>query len=224
MSGRSWQVFLALLVGGCSQPLISDSSGPDPSTGTDHGTGGTGGTGVDTGDTGGSDSATEPPLTYCDDLLSTAPPSGLGGFGACLSGEIFPGDTIIATNDGGSTHYNRPMYEDWFCASTESVTAHYDAPERVYYFAQPPHSRCTFTLDKTCNRNLEMRLLMHMESDTCPVQGDNLVNCERDSSATVWENQVKSVDAAQNGMFYDVVIDGRNGAIDNFKLTVTCVL
>ena len=213
-----------LVVAGCSQPIETIDSGPGPDTQVDDTDDDTNDdTNDDTDDDSDTeeDSDTEP--GFCDLTLSSPAPGTAGGqAGACVTEEIKCGDVIEASNEGGSTHYTKEIYESQACSATENTGHDFDAPERVYFFVHEPNSSATITLEASCTNELKLRALKYMEGDSCIPEGYYLQVCERNYAAGYNQPQVINIDAAENYGFWDVIVDGRDGAMENFKLTVEC--
>ncbi len=213
-------VGLLLTFSACSQELGVDTNVAPP-TDTDTDTDADSDTDTDTDTDSDADTDTDTGPDFCDETPSTSSPGGTA-YGACVTGEIERGDLIESTNEGGSTHYDKGMYEDWFCASTEAATTNYDGPERVFRYSQGPNNICTITLTKECSKDLEMRIFRLFGGESCPNGDNGLVVCNRDAASGQWDDQSVRLTTTTNGYDYDVVVDAKNGKIANFTLEVEC--
>jgi hypothetical protein len=167
----------------------------------------------DTGETifGGDDTATSstsPPLEICEDSLDTSP----APIAECIMGTLSCGDTVTATNEGGSNLWDVDGYHGNFCfvASTD-----YDGTERMWEFNQPAESEAVVTL-RHCNTSA-LSVMSWSEEASCPTDGSGVINrCEGSNGS----NEVTFV--SDTGQHWVIVVDTPAGEEGNFTLSVAC--
>lgn len=191
---------LLLLLHGCAI-----FKAPDRDTGSSDDGGAWDGGGADGG-------GTDDPL--CDRDINTGAPRE-----DCVTDTIGCSQERVDTLVGGDSDFGAEEYEAWYCTYTGGDP--WSGSERVYAFAHPGTGNVTFTLDSPC---AEMDLAVvrwgYWATDRqCPTGASTLVSeCEMDDgggggSVTVWNNEPAD---------YLVIVDGVDGAQDNFALSVSC--
>ncbi|MCK6502819.1 hypothetical protein L6R53_05375 [Myxococcota bacterium] len=182
--------------------------------GTADGGGDGGGTDADGGggDGGGGDGGTEDPI--CDLDIGTGAPRQ-----ACVTATLACGEERVDTLVGGEAAFGAEEYEAWYCSYTGGDP--WAGKERVYAFTHPGTGNVTFTLDSPC-AEMDLAVLRwgYWATDgECPSGSSTLVSeCEMDDGAgggsvTVWNNEPAD---------YLVIVDGVDGALDNFSLSISC--
>jgi len=208
-----------LAVGGCTMVECAskpDDSAPEGDTDTDTDADTDGDTDADAdGDTDAdadadadSDSDTDP--EFCDQRLPDTPPGGPD----CITNTIRCGQTITATTEGGSDHFDSVHYENFFCLVP---SGDYHGPERVYVIELEGDVLATFELYSPCADH-DVIVLRDDDGRDCPDSDQLLTECESDvssgsGSTSVWTDRSTR---------YLVIVDGKQGAEDNFELSVVC--
>jgi hypothetical protein len=208
---------------GPAQPVDTSDpgdGGADDGGGTSDGGGADGGSdgGGDTDggfptDTGGDGGGGDDPL--CDQSISTGPPTN-----DCVTSTLSCDTRKIDTLKRGYALYGAAAYQAWYCGWTGGDP--WSGSERVYAFEHPGTGTVTFTLDTPC---AEMDLVVlrwgyFASEGTCPTESTSLISeCEMD---------MDSGDSGQVSVYasspadYLVIVDGVDGAEENFSLEIAC--
>lgn len=129
----------------------------------------------------------------------------------CVTDVITCGDQIASTTEGGTTVFDGPSLQSWFC--TIAGDNDYLGPERIYEFEHPGTGEVTITLQEPCG-GLEL-FVMAWASDSCPVEGAGVLQCDEAAGTgqiVLWDNEVRR---------YLIFVDGADAPLP-FQLSVTC--
>jgi len=151
----------------------------------------------------------------CNATYSTPSP------GVCLTETLGCGETIYATNDGGSTYYDYSSFSTGQCLdwALSEPSSSYDGPERVYEINVPGGQYGQVDIDSPCE-TLDSRLI-HTESE-CP---SSIGTCRAPfyDGPTKWEILTfKSISGGSAGERYEVVVDSYGGVTGNFSISLDC--
>lgn len=148
----------------------------------------------------------------CDELTHGGAPQG-----ACLSGRIECGETIIGHTKGGVQRFDTRFYESKHCMP--AVTDHSGGDERVYELQMPegPH-RAIITLDTPC-ADLDLAAMVWNDGE-CPSPGSIVNRCEGSVLKGNRRDQVEVV--SQNGDRFVIVVEGKDAQEGAFGLSVQC--
>jgi len=233
----AWVPLVGLIIpslGGCAifkAPTTRDSAsgdggatgdgGGDTATSTDGGgTSGDGGGGDGGGDGGGSDTGGgdgggdtgASPL--CDQRVVDGPPTQ-----ACVTDQLACDTSLVDSLVNGDASFGAEAYQAWTC--NWSTDDHWAGRERVYAFHHPGTGTVDIRLDSPCaDMNLFVLRWGYFESDgECPTAESTLArSCDFDDSPgggtiSVWDSSESD---------YLVIVDGVDGAEDNFAISTTC--
>ncbi len=96
-------------------------------------------------------------------------------------------------------------------------TSDYDGAERVYAIEIEGDVLATFELYSPCD-DLDLIVLRDDDGGACPGSDQLLTECESDTSGGSGSTYVWT----DRRSHYLVIIDGKDGAEDNFELRVVC--
>jgi hypothetical protein len=155
----------------------------------------------------------------CDEPYETPAP---GQVAECITQEVFCGDVVYGTLEGGSTDYD---YDYWlYQQELDSLLGEYDAldgPERVYLFRglDPDEVvRATFT---TC---FDLWANWILFGDT----GDNYCSLEGVQTSGVFESgtghewYTERINQSAGSYDFEFIVEGLYGEVGNFVLTIEC--
>lgn len=211
---RTWSLIAVLAVVGCSRNIQVDDTGLGDDTGSS------------TNDTGNDDTGeTGTPVGDVDCEVNTGTPAPNGGAGAdyCITAPtLVCGDSIVGTNAGGTAIADKEVYTLWTCnPGTIGTDADWTAPERFYEFFVPDGRQVEVKLYTDCG---DLWLRAVRSNDECPVIYSK--NCEVPVVNEQSEEQTVTLTNPAGGaggdLRYEIVIDGLNGAVGNFKLEIDC--
>jgi hypothetical protein len=145
----------------------------------------------------------------CGDLIETPAPQGFA------VGRIECGQTIQASNNNGTEFFGDDFYVYHFCSPQRHD--YDDSPEVAYQLTVPADKKATVFVNSDCAQ-VDVAIMSWDDPRSPPTtNGRRLNECEmrpkRDSTS------VATVTVPQE---YMVVVDGRNGSVGNFTLTVEC--
>lgn len=148
----------------------------------------------------------------CDQLTHGGAPQG-----ACLSGRIACGETIIGHTKGGVQRFDTKFYESKHC--TPAVTDHRGGDERVYELQMPDGDhRAIITLDTPC-ADLDVAAMVWNDGE-CPSPGSIVNRCHMGVLKGNRREQVEVV--SQNGDRVLVIVEGKDDEEGAFGLSVQC--
>ncbi len=196
--------FVLWLAGACSRDG-NEGSDTDPEVPADRGSD--------------ADTPTNPPDCEADYLAGTPVP---GSAGACLTEEVFCGDVLYQTTEGGDTLYDDGFWERNFLSSTLEA-GDLDGPERVYVFRGLTFDQTvTFTVD-SCGEMWGSTLLYGDVSGEACDYDDPLIQGQHMIGAGTGLNVGTRINGSYSAS-YDIVVivDGFQDTVGNFTLTVGC--
>jgi hypothetical protein len=135
--------------------------------------------------------------------------------GTCVVQALTCGQTIEGTTVGGSTAFDRQVWDDAMCLDYLLLDpGHLDAAERVFSIEVPPDMFASVTM-QSCAR-LDLRTV-----NTTLACNTSARNCSTGSGD--WdEATVNNLVGTSTGERYEIIVDGYNGDEGNFRLTVDC--
>lgn len=147
----------------------------------------------------------------CDEAIPTSQPGP-----SCVIDELTCGDVIEGSTIAGSRKFGDGIYYNAYCTVERN---HYDnAPEATYRLLVPANRQAHVRLDSNCV-DLDVAAIAWEETDRCPTEQHNILECEMDVSPGGGTITVATVNRPQR---YILTVDGKNAASGNFRLTVSC--
>jgi hypothetical protein len=155
----------------------------------------------------------------CDEPYETPNP---GEVAECITQEVFCGDVIYGTLEGGSTTYD---YEFWeYQQELDSLLGDYDAldgPERVYLFrglATDEVVRATFT---TCfDLWANWIIFGDTANNYCDLAGYQTSGVFEGGTGHEWYTD--RINASGGDYDFEFIVEGLYGELGNFVLTIEC--
>ncbi len=161
------------------------------------------------------DTDTDPPGLDCSDGAYPTEDPGGTGLPACVTAEISCGDTITATNVGGSTQFGTNPGEAFFMCSGTSQGDELSGPERVYRITPPANINALEVQLRSCSPS---KLLWHRDSTSCHDTPLDACDFAREGTPT---DQYDAFLVGPGGTVHLIVEgDGNDGG--NFELSVEC--
>ena len=135
---------------------------------------------------------------------------------SCVVQELSCGDTIDGSTAGGSTSFDRDVWEAAMCLDYLLLDpGHLDAPERVFHVTIPTGMFGAVALTSPCAR-LDLRTVnTDLDCNT------SAQNCTA-ASGTFASSTVNSLVGGSSGERYEIIVDGYDGDEGNFRLSVDC--
>ncbi|TNE86853.1 MAG: hypothetical protein EP330_19785 [Deltaproteobacteria bacterium] len=209
-----------LLVMGCSKSLepVEDETTDDveADTDTDTDVDSDADSDSDSDSDADTDTDTDPNALDCSAFYPTDAPGWQGT--TCMTGMISCNQTIDATNDGGSYFFSGTEYDQMFCRGEDDWTDTFNGPERVYELYVPANTVADVNLETPCN-TLALRVLS--TGDRCASR--EALTCDAYDSVTPYEQEVTTLLGGTQGRTFQIIVDGINDQIANFRLSVDCV-
>ncbi len=146
----------------------------------------------------------------CDADFPTPAPRG------CAMTEIHCGETLEGNTSYGKANFGDDFYRAAFC--TVEANQYQLATEAIYTLTVPGNDMAEIHLASDC-AELDVVAVAWAEDDRCPTASHRIVECEMDVSSRGGSVQVATVDRAQT---YLIAVDGKQGAVGNFRLSVDC--
>lgn len=156
------------------------------------------------------DLAAEP--VECDQPLPT-PAARSGIIGTLTCGSVVTGNTA-----GGNHRWGDTFYQKSFC--TPERHNYDDAPEAVYALELPANVQADVRLDSNCV-DLDVVAVGWQDKHSVPNTAHHvrIRECEMDTSRGGGNVRMTTVNQPQR---YLIGVDGKEGAIGNYRLTVKC--
>jgi hypothetical protein len=164
---------------------------------------------------------------FCDrDLLSRQPVPGASEYGHCVTQEVFCGQTIEGTTEGGGMFYDWAggRYHQW-CGTDPGDLL--QGPERVFYWAGTDQN-FRVVVERGCGE-LQAYVLLHENLGECPYapsrgeQGD--IFCSVDGRDPLGESDwvMSSTNGlGTNGWNTMIIVDSTSPEPVNFRLRIEC--
>ena len=153
-----------------------------------------------------------PPQMQCDSNIPTRKPR------ECVAGPIRCGDIIEGHSGVGEKRWNDDFWRGSRCVPANNGYA--DSPEMVYRLKLPTNREAIVTLVSDC-ADLDVFGFRWEEKATCPSNrhAERINECEMDATARGGKIKLSSV---KKPVTYLVGIDGKKGAVGNYRLSVEC--
>ncbi len=148
----------------------------------------------------------------CDPPIPTPSPNRTGVVGTLSCGDVVEGNTSV-----GNSIWNDQFYvHSAYC--TPAVHYYDQAPEVIYRLQVPPNNEATVRLDSNCV-DLDVSMVAWQDQQTVPNDKHSIAECQMDDSSGSGTVLGTAVDKPYT---YLVGVDGKKGAVGNYRLTVTC--
>lgn len=132
----------------------------------------------------------------------------------CVSGVLACGATVSGTTLGGDSTWGDEFYASAFCFPPGGD---HSGSERVYTLQAPAYTEVTVQMRSSC-ADLDL-VAMTSSVQGCPSPKHLVSECEGDTKLS-GDGMVKIQSFAPHT--YLVGVDGKNGAVGEFELTVSC--
>ena len=136
----------------------------------------------------------------------------------CIYKELRCNTVLEGTTRGGKNHFGDDFYQKGFC--TPQRNNYENSPEAIYQLRIKPNTQVDLRLDSNC-ADLDL-VTMRWEESRCPTvqHAPNLHSgCEMNTKADGGTLRLTTVDNPETHL---IVVDGKQGAYGNFRLTVNC--
>lgn len=146
----------------------------------------------------------------CDPAFEQPTPRG------CTSATLTCGSVVEGNNTNQPRRFGDEFYVSMFCVPQR----HYyeEAGEAVYRLEMPANIKATVRLDNDC-ADLDVAALSWSDTDSCPAENTNrIAECEMTDA----RHDSIVMTTVDNPQVYLIVVDGKQGATGNFRLTVKC--
>ncbi len=153
-----------------------------------------------------------PPQMDCESNIPTQKPR------RCVAGRIACGDIVEGHSGAGEGRWSDTFYGGAKCVPRKH---RYDAsPEMTYRFKLQPNTEAIVELVSDC-ADLDVFGFRWEEKGTCPSDRhyERIPECEMDDSPR--GGRIK-LTAVNKPVTYLVGVDGKRGAVGNYRLSVTC--
>ncbi len=153
-----------------------------------------------------------PPQMDCESNIPTQKPM------RCVAGRIACNDVVEGYSGAGERHYTDKFYGGAKCVPRKH---RYDvAPEMIYRLKLQPNTEAIVELVSDC-ADLDVFGFRWEEKGTCPKDRhyERIPECEMDDSPR--GGRIK-LNAVNKPVTYLVGVDGKKGAVGNYRLSVTC--
>ncbi len=146
------------------------------------------------------------------DCASTTPGPPAQG---CVSGALACGATVAGTTLGGDSAWDDEFYAAAFCFPPGDS---HSGSERVYTLTAPTNTEVTIQLSSSC-ADLDLVAVEWNYDGACPTARHLVPECEGDSKRG-GDGIVRLQTFTPRA--YLIGVDGKNGAVGAFELTVSC--
>jgi hypothetical protein len=146
--------------------------------------------------------------------LTETPAPGEAGLGECVTGTLACGETVHGTLAGGSTVFSSQHDLAFEQCSGHSTGDDLDGPERVYRLDVPSNFRYVSMHLSSCETT---QILWYQTDQVCPTEH---VACSYVGVHGGYE-QSEDILLGSSGVLW-FVIEGLEGAVGNYTLTVEC--
>lgn len=231
----------------CSNDLVPVDTGPGSSdsgdANLDTGTGdGTSDSGTPDGDTGrpdddtGGDTGPPPPPPFCENPDFEADMESPDGPCHVQSEEVYCGDVIRGSLEGGRNDYTGEVYRGYYQTNGEyDLTEDFAGPERLFYVFTQPRQYVGGILraydpktNKLCDDEKSLFIFSTLSdpttSDRCPIEDNGAAFASRyERTSPEQEIRTKIVPSIENPGYVVFVVDGLDADSDgNFELEIVC--
>ena len=148
----------------------------------------------------------------CDPPIPTPSPGHTGVIGTLACGDVVEGNTSVGNSVWNDQFYVHAAY------CTPAVHYYDQAPEVIYRIEVPPNHEATVQLDSNCV-DLDVSMVAWQDTTSVPHDKHSIAECQMDDSTGGGTVRGTAVDKPYT---YLVGVDGKKGAIGNYRLTVTC--
>lgn len=165
-----------------------------------------------------SDTDTEGELDCEEDYATPAP----GEVASCVTEEVFCGDVIYGTLEGGSYDYDYDYWLEHFAlGSMLGEYAAFDGPERVYLFrGLEPDQVVQITFESCFNSWADWILFGDTGRDYCDLEGTYTVGIFEGGSGNTWITE--RINASAGIYDFEFILEGLYGDLGNYVMTVEC--
>jgi hypothetical protein len=148
----------------------------------------------------------------CESTIPTQRPT------SCVAGRIACGDIVEGYSGAGDKRWNDTFWRGNRC--TTIAGGYGKAPEMTYRLKLPPNTRAVVKLVSDCV-DLDVFGMRWEEKGTCPANrhAERIAECEMDDSP---RGGAISLNSTTKPITYLVGVDGKKGAIGNYRLSVQC--
>jgi len=133
----------------------------------------------------------------------------------CISGALACGSVVAGTTLGGDSAFDDAFYAGAFCFPAGD---HHAGSERVYTLTTPEDTEVVVHLTSSCV-DLDLAAVAWDYEGSCPTEKHLISECEGDAKRG-GDGTVRIESFSPRG--YLVVVDGKNGAVGPFTLSVEC--
>ncbi len=134
---------------------------------------------------------------------------------ACLTGTLTCGAKVSGTTLGGDSLWDDDFYAAAFCFPSGG---HHSGAERVYTLTAPANTQVTIRMVSTCV-DLDLVAVGWDYDGACPTAKHLVPDCEADVSRLNGSLRIQAFHERE----YLVGIDGKDGAVGPYELSVECV-
>jgi hypothetical protein len=155
----------------------------------------------------------------CEEPYETPSP---GAVAECITQEVFCGDVVYGTLEGGSTVYD---YDFWlYQQELDSLLGEYDAldgPERVYLFRGLESDQVVKATFTTCFDLWATWILFGDTGDSyCSTDGSQTSGVFEGGTGREWYTD--RINASSSDYDFEFIVEGLYGEVGNFVLTIEC--
>lgn len=150
--------------------------------------------------------------------MECAPPIATPAVHNCVVGRLSCGDTVEGYSGAGKARYGDRFFVGAKCTP---MRQDYElAPEVNYRLKLPPDTEATVELISDCG-DLDLYAFRWEHKSACPTAKhyDRILECEMDTTPRGGRVKLTSIQKPVN---YLVGVDGKKGAIGNYRLSVQC--
>jgi hypothetical protein len=156
---------------------------------------------------------------YATDPVSCDPEYPTPSVRGCVIGEITCGDKVEGNNRLGTNHFDETFYQAQKC--TPERHGYSKGPEAPYLLTVPPNTWADVVLVSDCE-DLDVFSANWSDPNRCPTPSHvNITQCEASTARLGGKVTITSVNREETHLVW---VDGKHGAIGNFRLEVKCRL
>lgn len=162
---------------------------------------------------------------FCDrDLLDRQPVPGTSEYGHCVTQEVFCGQTIEGTTEGGGMFYDWAggRYHQW-CGTDPGDLL--QGPERVFYWANVPNVKPRIVLERECG-DLHAYVLRHENLGQCPYapsrEEQGAIFCMGNNTDPFGEGPLVLEWLGTLEWDHMIIVDSTSPEPVNFRLRIEC--
>lgn len=150
-----------------------------------------------------------PARLRCDEAVDMSAAKG------CVTEILGCGSSVRGTTEGGSSVVDNDRYVSAFCFPR--TNGHHDGPERGYRLPVPDRTDVVVKLESPCV-DLDLVALAWDSDGGCPTEDLLLSECEAATGTGGGEVHLQVFNARE----YFLVVDGKNGVVGPYSLSVSC--